>query len=256
MNKAIALVLVIFLSACDAAAAELAATERASITIRSLPDSARVTIDSAIAGWTPLTLDSLAAGLHRLRLIHPDMSNWLTVPLEDTVRLSPGEHRTLQYTFEQARFLVSLPSGAEVFIGDSVVGTTPLTFLPGQMPAGSPVKLRKNGFSPVRADFSLATRGVLTVALSPEGGMPVRTEEDLVPAPWSGRLVIPGALAVLSGGLTAYFKIKADNHQTAYLATGDLSQRAERDRLDNLAAVFLVAMQVSLGFFITFILTQ
>jgi hypothetical protein len=207
-------------------------------------------------GRTPLTIDSLAAGLHRLRLIHPDMSNWLTIPVEDTIRLSPDEHRTLQYTFEQGRSIVSIPSGAEVVIGDSVVGTTPLTFLPGQIPAGSPVRLRKTGFSPASADFSPATRGVLTVTLIPERGIPAPTEEDLVPAPWLGRLVIPGAVAVLSGGLAAYFKIKADNHQTAYLATGDPSQQSERDRLDNMAAVFLVAMQASLGLFVAFLLTQ
>jgi len=256
MKRPMMLVLFTLLCARDAATAGITTRDSASITVRSIPDNAAVIVDSLDAGRTPLTIDSLAAGLHRLRLIHPDMANWLTIPLEDTVRLSPGEHRTLQYTFEQARSIISLPSGAEVLIGDSVVGTTPLTFLPGQIPAGSTVTLRKNGFSRASADFSLATRGVLSVTLSPERGMPSQIEEDLAPGPWSGRLVIPGALAVLSGGLAAYCKIKADNHQMAYLATGDLSERAKRDRLDNQAAGFLVGMELSLGFFITILLTQ
>lgn len=256
MKRTIAILLFTLLCVRDPVAGGIAAADSASITIRSIPDSARVMIDSVDAGRTPLTIDSLEAGPHRLRLIHPDASNWLTVPLEDTVRLSPREHRTLQYRFEQGSSIISLPSGAEVMIGDSVVGTTPMTFLPGHPPAGSSVTLRKNGFSPASADFSLASRGVLTVTLSPERGMPNRIEEDVSPSPWAGRLVIPGALAVLSGGLTAYFKIKADNHQTAYLATGNPSERASRDRLDSQAAGFLIGMELSLGLFITMLLTQ
>lgn len=256
MKRTVVVLLVILRCACGKADAGTAATDSASLTVRSIPDSARVIIDSVDAGRTPLTIDPLSAGLHHLRLIHPDISNWLTIPLEDTVRLSPGVHRTLQYTFEQARSIVSFPSGAEVIVGDSVVGTTPLTLLPGHMPAGLTVTVRKNGFSPASADFSLATRGVLTVTLSPERGMPMPRDEDLAPGPWAGRLVIPGTLAVLTGGLAAYFKIKADNHQMAYLATGDLSERAKRNRLDNQAAGFLVGMELSLGLFLAILLTQ
>jgi len=257
MKKTIATVFLTLLFCwSNAASADSTATGWASITVRSLPDSARVSVDTLDAGRTPVRVDSLTAGLHRLRLIHPDISNWLTIPIEDTVRLSPGEHRTLEYAFKQLYSLVSLPSGAEVAVGDSVVGTTPMTLFPERIPAGSPMKLRKNGFFPALVDLSLASRGVVIVALSPESGMPAQIEDALGPAADSGRLIIPGAMAVLSGGLAAYFKIKADDRHTAYLATGNPSYRAERNRLDNQAAGFLVGLEMSLALFIAFLLTQ
>jgi PEGA domain len=237
-------------------AADSTAAVKASITVMTLPDSALLTVDSLVVGRTPLTVDSLAPGRHRLRLVHPDFSNWLTDPIEDTVHVLAGERRTLRYRFDEGRSLVSFPSGAEVFLGDSLLGSTPLTILPGHTRGMSPVRLHKNGFSDAIADFSLATRGVVSISLTPEVEGIALPEENLAGGRWFPRLIVPGALAVLSGGLSAYFKVKADNHQTAYLATGDLSEQSERERLDTLAAVFLVAMQASVVFLITFLVSE
>ncbi len=48
-----------------------------SLTIATGPDTALVFIDSVQRGTTPLTVDSLAAGNHIIRLVHADVPSWV-----------------------------------------------------------------------------------------------------------------------------------------------------------------------------------
>ena len=68
------------------------------VTILANVDSAIVIIDSARAGVTPLLVDSITPGMHRITLLHPDIANWQTGSVRDTFSVQRGEIRVLKYT--------------------------------------------------------------------------------------------------------------------------------------------------------------
>src|SRR5436309_411045 len=94
--------------------------------VQSDPESARVVIDGTFLGYTPLAIDSLRPGIHILTLQHPNMESWLTEPIRDTMQLAIGADKALRYNFRSRHSITSSPFGAEVVLGDSVIGTTPI----------------------------------------------------------------------------------------------------------------------------------
>jgi hypothetical protein len=97
---------------------QTADSAHALLTIETGVDTAIVFLDSAVAGRTPLTL-AASPGLHLLRLVHSDVTSWLTGSIADTVFLARGEERKIRYRFERRFMVVTVPAGASVSIGDS-----------------------------------------------------------------------------------------------------------------------------------------
>jgi hypothetical protein len=133
-------------------------------TVRTDVDSALVIVDGAPAGKSPVTVGNLTPGQHTIQLVHPDVENWYSPVIVDSIDLLAGETRDLQYSFTRTLFVRSDPSGAEVFINQRVAGTTPL-FLGSA--GDSLLEVRKRGYITVPVSPALAERGVIDVKLDP-----------------------------------------------------------------------------------------
>lgn len=230
------------------------------ITIQTDVDSALVIVDGVRAGVTPLTLDSLTAGKHSFRLQHPDLPNWLTGSITDSVWVVAGESRTLRYTFERRSLVTSYPFGADVYRGDTLYGTTPLVLTLSGQSGPSTISIRKEGFEPITADLADAKRGILSLTLPPRWQIegvagPVLDDEGRV-ASKNMALYVTGGSTVLSGVAAAYFKMKADDRYADYTRTGDPSLLPQTHRLDTAAAIALAITQVGLGLFTYYILSE
>jgi hypothetical protein len=250
-------------SAQDRQADSLGRAGKTPVTILANVDSSVVVIDAQRLGVTPLMIDTLAPGVHHLTLHHPDVDNWLASSISDTFRVNPGIPLTLQYTLEPRYLITSAPFDAELVVGDSVIGRTPLTVGLGAKPLSNQIKtlsVRKMGFEPATLDLSSAQRGVLSVNLKrvwqrdddqegvfrPENGQTSHTV----------RLTLSAASTLLSGAAAAYFKIKADDRYQSYRDTGDPARLSQTHRLDTAAAIAFVATQISLGLFTYFVLSN
>jgi hypothetical protein len=205
-------------------------------------------------------VDTLQPGLHTVRVVHPDYANWLTETIRDSVTTSAGGELLKTYTLGQWYSVVSIPSDAQVFSGDSVIGTTPLVLSPLSLPTDSTLVLRKRGYAPVSTSLALASRGVLLIPLSPSGEPVEENDWRLSSSARSRTSTLPlwvsGGSAVIFGGFSAYYKLEADRHQSSYLSTGNPYHLVERDRLDGLSALYFVAAQVGLGVFIWYLLSD
>lgn len=242
------------------ARAQTVDTIRTTLTITSNIDSAWVFIDTVLVGRTPFTSDTLTAGLYRIRVLHPDIEDWLTGGIEDTLFLDAGQHRDVHYELNAAVIIHSVPFGADVLVGDSVVGQTPFLLTLDSVASAETVTLQKAGFEPASVAILNGGRHALSIDLKR------LWEKDLVPDPIfkdgggtkddNIRLYVAGAATVLSGAAAASFKIRADNRYAMYQKTGDPSLLSETRRLDTAAAVALVATQLGLGLFTYFILSE
>ena len=231
------------------------AEEPSGLTVQTDVDSALVIVDGTLAGKSPVTVGNLEPGPHTIRVVHPDLENWFSPVIVDSIDLRPGETRDFQYSFTRTLFVRSDPSGAEVSIDQRVAGTTPL-FLPS---AGidSLLEVRKRGYNPVSVSPAFAERGVIDVKLDP---LTDQTDIDLngvVPEHSSTLpIVLSGASSILAGGFSAYFKVKADEVHREYLITGDPSKLAETRKLDNVAGIALGASQIYLALFSYLMITR
>jgi hypothetical protein len=240
-----------------AAASETDSTDIApphhTLTIQSTPESAYVLVDGKHVGYTPISLDSLGPGTHILTLQHPDIENWLTEPTTDTVRIAEGEHKTLRYNLSTHYFITSTPFGAEVVLGDSIIGITPC--LTSMDIGEQTLLLRKPGYEP----STVHTYGASTIATPltklslNDGNAETYFKESDEGSHKTLALYGAGAATVLSGVVAAYLKIKADNRYEQYLLTGESRDLSQTRLLDTSAGIAIIVTQVGLGLF-TYIL--
>jgi serine/threonine protein kinase len=123
------------------------AVQSGRLLVRSMPAGASVVVDGRSRGVTPLTLHELAFGAHRIEVSHPGQATrWLmvslgkrhptqsvdfdfrpTTPPADTPE-TDATPSTRSAPSGQAGSLhvASRPAGAQVFIDDDLIGTTPL----------------------------------------------------------------------------------------------------------------------------------
>jgi hypothetical protein len=230
----------------------------ATITIETDQPGAKVFLDGDSVGTTPLRLTLTQGGKRQLRLVPRGATNWLIDPVNDTIDVDVlsgrGTEHTLRYAFSSKVLLVSTPAEAEVWRGDSLIGTTPLVV----QRSYTPLLLRKMGYADTTLDISQVPAGILKASLqkvwksTPDESIFKDAEESRS----SLRLYITGATTVIAGATSAYFKVKADNLYSQYVRTRDPSQLAEVNRLDTAAGIALAATQLSLGLFAYFMLSE
>lgn len=235
------------------------ASARCSLTLRTEPDTAWVFIDSLRAGMTPLTIDSLRSGRHLLRLVETDLSSWLSGRIDDTLTLAPGESRTLKYTFDRRVMVVTDPSGAVVYMGDSVAGITPCVLVSSSGLPPSVTVLRK-GYEKAVILLPAGNPGIARAELQKiwqsEGSESPLMAESGGSDRTGLRLYVAGGATIAAGIATAYFKIRADGRNALFQETGDPALQRETHRLDTSAAVSLLITQIGFAFFTYYLLAD
>ena len=220
-------------------------------------DSALVILDGQPVGRTPLTLDSLSPGSHVVEVRHPDLDRWAASVVYDTIQVDSGSAITLVYQMRLSRLVQSDPFGADVYVGEKLIGSTPLVL--HQQVDEIIVSLRKPGYSPAtvrREDFSGQS---ILVKLDPLAGVTSGQEVVFRNGASKEDVLSPAIVACLSsvafGAASAYFKVRADNAYSEYLLSGDSETRSRVRRLDTAAGVLLVAAQAGLSVFTYFLLS-
>lgn len=228
----------------------------ARLVVRANIDSALVILDGVLIGTTPFTTGGLSPGIHHLRILHPDLENWNAPVIIDSVDLPSGGQLEKQFWFERQYVLQTYPSGAEVILGNRVVGLTPLTVRPAQ--GDSVVVVRKRGYRAASVPFAVADRGHLWVNLSRDPGMEIDDQAMLTvqDEPSVLPLVLSGVSSVVAGGFSAYFKVQADQAYGQYLLSGDPGKLAETRKLDSVAGIALAASQIYFALFSYLLIAQ
>lgn len=151
--------------------------DRGQVTIRSEPPGGDLYVDGKYRGTTPATLDNLLPSRHEVLIRKAGYEDY-----RDVISVSAEfetEYPEYLVPLPGAGFLciISHPEGAEVWIDERAVGTTPTTLL--RYPAGNhKVKTRKNGYSNETRDVSV------------KGGETRLEKIDLTPVPTTSRFFL------------------------------------------------------------------
>jgi hypothetical protein len=220
-------------------------------------ESAFVAINGRPAGHTPVVLDALPPGRCTVYVTSPSPESWYLTGIRDTVALVAGDTARVAAHLQNHVQLLTDPAGIPVYAGDSLAGFTPLLLPGGESLALQEMTLRPPGAPAVRL-LPPRNAGVLHMSLplslpvEDARVMRISDEERGIPL----RLVVTGGTALLSGIAAAAWKVRADEVYAGYRLSRDPAARARTRRLDTSAAVALAAMQVSLGLFVCFLLSE
>ncbi len=156
--------------------------------------------------------------------------------ISDTIIVSSETPIVLEYKFKDRITLNSKPHDAVVSDDYSIIGRTPLAFIP----KSNEYKIFKDGFDskslPVE-ELKLITN----IELKFTG---IEPSANFIETFWFKALF---GTAVTFGASAAYFKMKADDSYDTYLKTRDKQYLEDTDRYDVFSAAAFALLQINFG---------
>ena len=200
--------------------------------------------DSILLGKVTDSPFLISEGNHLFWLAPPMMDTWLVPRPSKQVRVHAGDtlHVVLNFTYTYR--VESIPPEASVYIGDSLVGTTPLIFY-RMRPLQEALVVEKLGFYPAYLKGGSKWVNMYRVFLeaSSASGREART------AWWKSPVIdyLATGLTLSAAVLSIHFKFRADRLYERYLLTGAPELKARVRRYDIYAGWTLALAQVGLG---------
>jgi len=244
----------------------MAQTRDSSGTVRILSNAkmARIVIDDSAYTGNQLAKIHLRPGKHKVTVENSDRIRFQDEDFVETIELSEGQDLELNVTFDRLGEINSYPYEASVTSSDRFLGQTPF-YLDLSKFKSSILQFTKPGYETlsVAVDDSAMRKNYVFGALEPKikdnrkgGDNQFRSIEWQEQGPRKHRtfLWITSMAGFVSGGLSAYYKTKADNaFEDAKLArrTGerDKQDRLEKKtkRYDNYALAGFIGLQINVG---------
>jgi len=214
------------------------------VMVESEPRGAEVYRGDSLLGSTPLRVSRALAD--SLTLYVPGRAVWGAQSIEVRGPV-PGEREGVVFVRFDARLrLRSVPHGAAVYRGDSLLGHTPL-----DVPRDSSVlTLRVAGYDDVTVRVGEVEDEALIVTLPAMGRVSMLEE-------WRGdiaaptlRVAVPASLALIAGVASVMFKQHADGLYEDYLRKPEGALLSEVKKYDIYAGISLAIVQVGLGYLV------
>ena len=215
-----------------------------------IPDL-NVYLDNQSIGKTPLFNYAVRPGKHTIRVQNPDPLNWLSRDWESTFSICKDENRTFNVRFDRVFWIGSSPSGANIFLGDRLLGKTPASVtLPdeysGEITLKYPGYLSKN-IEPTRQHSQilhvLLEKPSISEAIQPQHHPGLGSKKI-----W----LIGGGIAALASGIAGYYyKNQAEKAYRDYLSSGNPEDMDryfnDSKRYDTCSGILYGIGEISLG---------
>lgn len=226
------------------------------LTLTSVPEGLRVYADSLFLGTTPLYRIPVTPGPVRLNIFSADTTYWFSSCVVDSFFAGDSGTVTRHIGFPKWVRVVSEPSGAEVLLGDSLLGTTPLLgFVPSET---AYLTVRAEGHEPTRIFLTRELHSSVRADLRYEGAggapAPVYLSRDVGES--YSAVYIATASAVVAGAAAAILKSRADRYYDEYRATGSDRDLDRVRHYDLLSGFALAATEISLGYLLYDLLSR
>ncbi len=238
LNKLILLPIILF-SALNIYAQDC----RAGILVKTDTPSAKIYIDDHLAGRGSADV-RLEKGSY-LIVVMEEADRWNSHSFEDTLRVKECNDTVLTYNFKSEVYLDTEPQDAYVYRDSVLIGHTPL-FL--SVNSGS-ILLKKPGFEEKIVDAdNLRNKAKVKLNFTGEKKGENFFEKNIF------KLLVGGIVAF--GGVSAYYKLKADDNFDQYQFSGNQYYLDQTHKYDLIAGIAFGAVQVGFGFLIYYFLSE
>ena len=216
---------------------------KAGIKINTDMPSAKIYIDHNLAGSGNADV-KLGKGSHYIVVLE-EADRWDSQSFEDTIRITSCNDTVLTYHFKSEVYLDTEPQDAYVYQDTALIGHTPL-FIP--VNTGS-IVLKKPGFEEKTVMVNNLS-GNEKVMLNFTGE---KREENFFEKNIF-KILIGGIVAF--GGVSAYYKLKADDNFDQYQFTGNNYYLDQTHKYDLISGITFGAVQVGFAFLIYYFLSD
>lgn len=219
------------------------------VRIESLPPGAEVWWGDSLLGRTPLTVARSRAAA--IVVWHPARSAWPA--RRDTIARDAPDAASGVVLLRFARRLTvtSLPHGAAVFAGDSLIGYTPVA-VEVDGPARE-LRLERPGCVAQRITVGEASDDVVSVVLAAADGTacrpPMREQTSFFRLP-DATVSIPAGVGLVAGIAAVVLKQEADASYDRYRTTADGALLDRARRYDIYAGIALAASELALAWLV------
>lgn len=216
----------------------------ASIFISSDIEHISILIDDELVESSKYFEGSVAKGLHKIT-VYENTGRWNSEIFIDTLNVLNCDDIHLEYNFRSNVLIDSDPGDANVFVGDSLIGYTPL-FIPQGI---NKLRLEKKGYeSRIISDSDIELNKPIQLNFTGE----ISTESFVDKTLFK---ILAGSMLLL-GAATAYYKLEADDSFEEYEVTGDPSLLDRTDKFDTISGITFAAFQINFGVLIYFFLVD
>lgn len=216
---------------------------KARIDINTDISSSKIYIDNDLIGNGSAEIE-LPEGEYQIRVIN-ESDRWDARLFSDTLQIENCNDTTLTYAFNSEVYLNTEPQDVYVFQDSELVGHTPLFLTVNS----EEIVLKKPGFEDkVLQPADLKTNEKIRLNFIGEPVGKDFFERNVF------KILVGGIVAL--GGVTAYFKLKADNYFDKYLISGDDYYLDQTHKFDLISGIAFGALQVSFGFLIYYFLSD
>ena len=202
-----------------------------------------VYVDTVKIGEGKKIISQVTKGIHKV-LVMENSDRWNAQTFIDTINVEEcNQTIKLNFNFKSQTYLQTNPQDAYVFSNDSLIGHTPL-FISSDI---EHVSLKKPGYSSI--DLKINHDNPNQLANLVFTGKP---EQELFVNKNLFKILLGGI--VVFGGITAYFKIKADKRFDTFQSTGDNYYLDETHKFDLISGISFGALQVNFGLLLYYLL--
>jgi hypothetical protein len=224
-------------------------------------DSMQIYVDTLFAGVKKVSYLELPTGSYTVHAYNPYHLSWSDRGSTREVRITSGEHARLDLRQEEEVKVISLPFGSQVFIGNDLLGQTPLSF-DRRAFDDQTLRIENKGYQNKTLNL-LQGQNVYRVSLDPlEPGKKqirlARYKDNENSIKWYREGLIVVSLA--SSWASFYFKREADKSYSRYQRASDssdmISLYASTERYDRMSEIAIAVSAVSLGTYLYLLLFQ
>lgn len=234
------IILILFILAVS----ELSAQEcKAKIAVSTDRASSVIYINHNFVGNGNVTIE-LDPGRYYLTVTR-DPEGWNSQAFYDTLNIHSCIDTTISFSFNKQVYLNTEPQDVYVYQDSLLIGHTPL-FLPLNTSA---VSLKKSGYeSKEIIPMDLKSYNLIKLNFIGEKKAESFFEKNIF------KVLVGGIVAL--GGVTAYFKLKADDNFDQYQMTGDKYYLDQTHKFDLISGVAFGVLQLGFGYLIYHFLSE
>jgi hypothetical protein len=208
---------------------------KAKVSIKTDVKDTKLFVDDVYIGMGNNFITELDSGKHII-YITENFWNWNSKSIKDTLSIFNCSDINLNYSLNDQKILDTNPQDVNVFIGDSLIGFTPLLLDQQQdnYTLEKPNYLQKNvSFQ----DIASGKKPELQFIGQEKGKSFYETTLF--------KVLVGTAIAL--GATTAYYKLEADKKFDEYQITGDPELLDQTNQYDVISGVTFVVMQINFG---------
>ncbi len=241
INKANNKILLVIFALVVFACSSQSQLDESYLSVESNINGAKVYLDSNLIGETPLHNLNVIPGEYNLKVVYPDEKSWNKSIYNENIKLKSGEYLKRFIELENIFIINSNPSDAKVYIGDSLIGTTPVFYFTKLSELLVRVEKENYETTMIRLKNTNNYHEIMLFKKEIKGNSKPNLKVSFLPA----EVYVAGGSAIIFGSSAALLKVKADEHYKKYRNTGDKNELAQVRKFDKLSGISLFLCEIS-----------